>query len=342
MSPRVLLLPVAVLYWIGTSLRSWLYDVGIMRSRSFDKPVICVGNITVGGTGKTPVIEHIVSRLTDEGFSVAVVSRGYRRRTKGQVIATGESTAEEVGDEPRQIKKHYPRVDVVVDADRGAAIDTAIGRGADVVLMDDGMQHRSVNPSVLILVCDYARPLWRDLPLPAGNKRESMYARLRADVVIINKCPRELTRAQAEGIYARLSLNDGQRIFFTSVVYGELMDAEDHIVTDTLLNTLGAVVVAGIGRPGPFFAEVQRRFTAHELRMLAYDDHHAYSAHELSKIEGMLDAEGQNSYLVTTEKDAARLPRKVGRHVVLRLPIKLEVLFGEGEKFDQLVCSMSR
>lgn len=341
MSLRVLLLPFAIIYWLVTSIRSWLYEVGVLHSRTFAKPVICVGNITVGGTGKTPVIERFATLLLEQGFHVAVVSRGYRRNTKGQIIVSTDDMACAIGDEPRQIKKHFPNVDVIVDANRAAAIDTAIARNADVVLMDDGMQHRSVCPSALILVCDYARPLWRDLPLPAGDKRESMYARLRADVVIINKCPPSLSRAEAEAIFSKLSLNDGQKIFFTAIAYADFRDANGNIVHDSLISTLGAVAVAGIGRPAPFFDEVHRRISPAVLTV-TYNDHHTYTLQDLKDLESRLDIAGPNSFLVTTEKDVTRLPPKVGRHPVLALPIRLQVLLGDEQKFNLAITAMAR
>ena len=138
---RLLLLPFAALYWLGTSLRNMAYDLGVLPQRAFGTPVICVGNITVGGTGKTPLTEHIVSLLSRGGRRVAVVSRGYMRKSKGQVVADEESTASQIGDEPCQMKRKFPEADVIVDANRAAAIETAIRRGAAVVVMDDGMQH---------------------------------------------------------------------------------------------------------------------------------------------------------------------------------------------------------
>lgn len=341
MSLRVLLLPVALLYWAVTCLRNWLYNIRALPSRSFAKPVICVGNITVGGTGKTPVIEFVASFLIAQGRRVAVVSRGYRRKTKWQVVASTDSSAQSIGDEPRQIKAHLPTADVIVDANRAAAIDTAFARGADVVLMDDGMQHRAVSPSTLILVCDYARPLWRDLPLPAGNKRESMYNRLRADLVIVNKCPDSLTICEAESIFRHLSLNDGQQILFTSISYGDLLSPDGQTFSDADLEANGAVAVAGIGRPEPFFDEVRRRVGNPDLQTLAYPDHHAFDDKDLQRIAELLDNAGPDSFLVTTEKDATRLPSRIGSHAVATLPIKLNVLFNDEQKLHDFITRRS-
>lgn len=337
MSPRVLLLPVAAIYWAVTCVRNWLYNIHVLPSRTFSKPVICVGNITVGGTGKTPVIESIASLLVAQGKQVAVVSRGYRRKSRGLIIAKVNTPAQMIGDEPRQIKSHLPMVDVIVDSDRAAAIDTAIKRGADVVLMDDGMQHRSVTPSALILVCDYARPLWRDFPLPAGNKRESMYCRLRADAVVVNKCPASLSINEAEEIFCHLSLNDGQRIFFTSIAYANFISSDGNALSDSALAQRGAVAVAGIGRPKPFFDEVRYRLDNSQLKTLAFADHHAFSAQDLKHIEALLDEAGPDSVLVTTEKDATRLPAQIASHTVTSLPIKLDVLLGDSHKFNELI-----
>lgn len=336
---RLLLLPVAIIYWLVTTVRNWLYDIGALRSRSFRKPVICVGNITVGGTGKTPIIEHLARLLSERGLRVAVVSRGYRRKSRGQVVAAEGATAETVGDEPCQIKRHLPVVDVIVDADRAAAIDTAIARGADAVLMDDGMQHRSVRPSALLMVCDYARPLWRDLPLPAGDRRESVTGRLRADIVIVNKCPRSLTKTEAEAIFRHLSPNDGQKIFFSAIAYSAFTAAGGETVDDAEISCRGAVAIAGIGRPEPFFAEVERR-TGQTARM-AFADHHAFSASDMALMGRRLDEAGPDSYAICTEKDATRLPARIGRHEVLTLPIKTEILLGEQARFDNLMLSLA-
>lgn len=336
---RLLLLPAAIVFWLVTTVRNWLYDIGALRSRVFGRPVICVGNITVGGTGKTPIIEHLARLLSGQGLRVAVVSRGYRRKSRGQVVAAEGASAEAVGDEPCQIKRHIPEVDVIVDADRAAAIDTAIARGADVVLMDDGMQHRSVRPSALLMVCDYARPLWRDLPLPAGDRRESVTGRLRADIVIVNKCPRDLTKTEAEAIFRHMSLNDGQKIFFSAIAYSAFTAQDGSAVDDAEISGRGAVAIAGIGRPEPFFTEVERR-TGQTARM-AFADHHTFSDTDIALMGRRLDEAGADSYAICTEKDATRLPARIGRHEVLTLPIKTEILLGEQARFDKLMLSLA-
>lgn len=333
---RLLLLPLAAIYWLATSVRNLLYDIGVLPQRRYGTPVICVGNITVGGTGKTPLTEHIVSLLAGGGRRVAVVSRGYKRKSKGQVVADAACTAESVGDEPCQMKRKHPEADVIVDADRAAAIDTAIGRGADVVVMDDGMQHRSVRPKGLILVVDYARPMWRDMPLPAGNLREDRTARLRADMIVVNKCPPGLTKAQAEVFMSHMSLNDGQGVFFSTIEYGSLRRTDGTPVSDDEAAMHGGVAVAGIGRPEPFFDEVDDRLADMRTRRMAFADHHAYTESDMADIRQVLDSVGPDSVVVCTEKDSMRLPAVEG-HETWVLPITLRVLFGQGDEMDRAI-----
>lgn len=333
---RLLLLPFSVLYWVATSLRNLAYDLGALPQRRFKTPVICVGNITVGGTGKTPLTEHLVSLLSGKGRRVAVVSRGYKRKSKGQVVAEADCTAATVGDEPCQMKRKHPEADVIVDSDRAAAISTAISRGADVVIMDDGMQHRSVRPKGLILVVDYARPMWRDLPLPAGDLREDRTARLRADIVVVNKCPPGLTKSQAEAFMAHMSLNDGQQVFFSTIEYGTMRRPDGSPVSDDEAAMRGGVAVAGIGRPEPFFNEVADRLADGRMRRMAFADHHAYSPSDMADISRVLDSVGADGVIVCTEKDSMRLPAVSGRETWV-LPIALRVLFGQSDELDKAV-----
>lgn len=337
---RLLLLPVGALYWVVAQARCWLYTAGVLRRRSFGAPVLCVGNITVGGTGKTPVIEHLARLLLSAGWRVAVVSRGYRRKSRGLVVAEDGATAGDVGDEPCQLKRHLPQVDVVVDADRGAAIDCALGRGARVVLMDDGMQHRSVRPGALLLVCDYARPLWSDWPLPAGDLRESAAMARTADVVVVNKCPPSLSRRDADEIRRKMRLRRGQCVFFSAIGYADFVLPGGATVTDQEVAARGAVAVAGVGRPGPFFCEVERRVGL--VRKMSFADHHDFAPADLARIGAELDGVGRRSLLLTTEKDATRLPTHIGGHEVAALPIKTDILFGEAEEFDNKILHLIR
>lgn len=334
-----MLLPLGALYWAAIWVRNWLYAAGVLRSRGFGAPVVCVGNITVGGTGKTPVIERLARLLLADGWRVAIVSRGYRRKSRGLVVAGEGATAADVGDEPSLLKRHLPGADVVVDADRAAAIDCALRRGAQAVLMDDGMQHRGVRPGALVLVCDYARPLWRDWPLPAGDKRESATMARTADVVLVNKCPPSLGRAEAEEIRGKMRLRSGQRLFFSAIGYADFV-CGDAVVTDAEVAARGAVAVAGVGRPGPFFGEVERRVGA--VERFPFADHHGFTPADLERVRVALDGVGERSLLLTTEKDAMRLPPRVGSHEVAALPIRTDILFDQADEFDNEILHKIR
>lgn len=326
---RMALLPVSIIYWIVTGLRNVAYNIGLFGSRSYESRVICVGNITVGGTGKTPIIEHLLRQLGQGGKRMAVVSRGYKRKSKGQVIATPNSTAAEIGDEPCQLKRKFPEADIIVDADRAAAIETALTRHAAAVLMDDGMQHRSVRASATIMVCDYARPIWDDLPLPTGNLREPFMGRMRADIVVVSKCPADLTKRRAEEFVTQLSMPHGTPLFFSTIGYGELLTL-DGKPSLAIRKETPVLALAGIGRPEPFFAEVKRRFA--NVETMSFADHHAYGERDMKSIMAKLRDMGESSIVICTEKDATRLPA-IGGHTVLTLPVEPVFLFGDGDMF---------
>ncbi len=354
----ILLAPVSLCYWFITTVRNIAYDCGWLRSRQYNKAVICVGNITVGGTGKTPVTESVTRHMHQRGEKVAIVSRGYRRKTKGQIIATPRSTAADIGDEPCQMKHKMPWVDLIVDANRAAAIDQALKRGATTVIMDDGMQHRSVQPTALIMVCDYARMPFDDWHLPSGNLREHYLGRLRADIVIVNKCPENLTTLDAEKALLGLNMPSNAPVFFTALSYGELIDQQSlrdggqaqemvqemeqmgsqetnlHLDAEELDPETPVVAVAGIGRPDPFFREVESRFA--KVETMAFADHHDFSPTDMNQIRRRLDALGPDSVVICTEKDAMRMPA-IERHRTLALPIGLKVLFGQEAAFWKAV-----
>lgn len=328
MKPELFLLPFSAIFYAVTSLRNALYDCGILHSRSFAKPVICVGNITVGGTGKTPMIEYLVRNLLN--FKPSLVSRGYRRKTKGFVFANPNSSADEIGDEPHQLLEKFPSMPIAVDTDRINAIEFLLqNTDTQVVLMDDGFQHRSVKAGLNIVVADYARPMWNDHVFPAGRLRESMRGLQRADIVVVNKCPENLSVTEKDEITLRLNLNENQRLFFSAIRYSEpqLIIGNQSITNDKI------VAVAGIGRPQPFFDEVERRYG--EIRKIAFADHHDFSPSDIEKIKNELAQLGSDSVVITTEKDAQRF----GNHdfTIYALPISLKILFDEQEKFNKTI-----
>ena len=333
MMRRILLWPLSLIYLAVTLVRNWLYDCGLIRVRRFGRPGICVGNITVGGTGKTPFIDFVASLLHDH--RPALVSRGYRRKSKGLQVASASSTAADIGDEPMQMHLRHPSMPVAVSADRAEAIDYLLANtDAGVVLMDDGFQHRRVAAGLNVLVMDYARPMWRDMVFPAGNLREGIGGRNRASVWIVNKCPAAMTDEERRSIARRLKPRDGERLFFSAVEYGDLvpMDAGSASVRPQ-----SVLAVAGIGRPQPFFDEVRRRF-AH-VETLAFADHHNYTGRDIALIGQRLGSlPAGPAALVVTEKDAMRLR---GVHDFdgksFYLPIRLKILFGEERELEQII-----
>lgn len=215
--------PVSMLYGIGASIRNKLFDWGMLRSRSFPFPLICIGNLTVGGTGKTPHTEYLI-RLLKKEFKVAALSRGYKRETKGFVLASSSSTAAEIGDEPFQMARKFPDITVAVDADRCEGINLIQEKcpATEVILLDDAFQHRYVTPGLSVLLTDYNRPIYEDQLLPAGRLRETRNGKKRADMIIVTKCPAGLSDTEQESIKRKLQPHSGQKVLFTTMKYGKL------------------------------------------------------------------------------------------------------------------------
>lgn len=306
-------------------VRNWLYSKGMVHVSTFARPVICVGNITVGGTGKTPFIEYLLRLLHDSKPSI--VSRGYHRKTKGLVVATSYSTSAEIGDEPCQMHAKYPHVPLAVDEDRSEAIRCLIdSTDTGVVLMDDGFQHRETKAGFYVLMADYARPMWSDWTFPAGNMREPWSGRHRADIIVVNKCPQAMSQEERDSIVRMM--NTSRPIFFTAIAYGNLKDMGGASVPG--IN--GRVVaVAGIGRPEPFFEELDLRYGT--VERMTFADHHNYTS---SDVEAIKKVASDGAVVITTEKDFTRLP-SLGDIKVFYMPIELKVLFGDEDKLNLIL-----
>lgn len=336
---RKLLLPFSFIYSGITSMRNLMYDRGWKRSVRFSVPVICVGNITVGGTGKTPCIEYLI-RLVSESHKPSLISRGYRRKTKGLLMATSLSDADEIGDEPFQMKRRFPNLPIVVSADRVLGINHLIRNSdTDVVLMDDGFQHRSVKAGLYVLMTDYHRPMWNDYTFPAGMLREPASGRRRAAIIIVNKCPNHLSQEEQESIRKRLIVNGEQNLFFTRIKYGNFKSfSSESGMGDVAYDTI--IAVSGIGNPHPFHAYLKQK--ARTIVEMPFGDHHHFTQEDLDGVEHQfVAAQCVNKCVVITEKDAARLHGVdlsgygFASHLLF-LPIELEFLNGKN-KFDQLI-----
>lgn len=336
---RKLLLPFSWIYGGITSLRNLLYDKGWFRSVTFDAPVICVGNITVGGTGKTPCIEYLILLLSDIR-QPGLVSRGYRRKTKGVVMADAGSDALAIGDEPYQIKQRFPGLPIVVSGDRVKGIAHLLAHSkTNVVLMDDGFQHRAVQAGLYVMMMDYHRPIWKDHPFPAGSLREPASGRRRAHILIVNKCPGTLSEEERDLFFRKLTLRPNQHLFFTSINYGSLKPFKHNNELPSRIDRI--LAISGIANPTPFHNYLVD--SGYSVMPMPFGDHHHFGDDDLRRVEAsFLNAAGGVNIVVMTEKDAARmdsmdLARFAFANHLYYLPIGLEFLFNEKNKFDQLI-----
>lgn len=310
---KLLLLPFSWLYGMAVRFRNLLFDRKILKQHTFDVPVICIGNITVGGTGKTPHTEYLVSLLS-ENYQVAVLSRGYKRKSKGFRIVSTVSSPDQVGDEPLQIKSKFPEILVAVDSDRKNGIEKLLSlkEKPDVILLDDGFQHRYVKPSLSILLVDSNRPVYEDSLLPAGNLREQLSGKDRASVVVVTKCSKEMQPIDFRIYEEGLDLFAYQELYFTGFDYGMLKPLFPEAGSDTMklqaLTDKQVYLVTGIAQPQPL-AEMLKKY-CDSIHTRFFPDHYFFKKEDIRKIMNeMDDASGSenNKIVVTTEKDAMRL-----------------------------------
>jgi tetraacyldisaccharide 4'-kinase len=334
---RILLSPLALLYRVITGLRNYAYDRGLRPVASFDVPVISVGNLTVGGTGKTPMIEHLL-RLLQGNHRVATLSRGYGRETKGFRLAGPDDTARTLGDEPAQFYRKFGTwATVAVGEDRAFAIPNILQGREDtaVVLLDDAYQHRRVKATFTILLSDYNRPFYTDMLLPAGRLRESRGGAARADVVVVTKCPSEIQEEECIEIEKRVRRYAQKPVFFTTVHYGAPTPFGEHTLTTPLSEI---ILVTGIAQAAPLKKYVAESYTV--VAHLALGDHHAYSTSDLDTLRRLVRQHPQASIL-TTEKDMVKLIDKQLSQARAGLPfffLPIEVQFVKnGEDFDAMI-----
>ena len=342
--------PLSSLYGLGVELRNQLFELNILKSRSFTTPVISVGNITVGGTGKTPHVEYLVRLLSNEA-KVAVLSRGYKRKTHGYQLADKDSTMRDIGDEPYQMKLKFPNIEVAVDANRCEGIDHLINdeqtKDTDVIILDDAYQHRYVKPGINILLVDYHRLIIYDELLPSGRLREPIESKKRADIVIITKCPDSLNPIDYRVLTKAMKLYAYQSLFFTSLHYGApyLLFGGDETRVPKKQNS-DVLLLTGIASPEQMIDDVQPNVKS--LKPLTFPDHHAFSPRDIEKINNTFAAMPEESRVIlTTEKDAARLRNVSGlseevKQRLLVLPVEVKFML-DGEKiFNDKIISYVR
>lgn len=332
---RWLLLPFAWLYGLVTGLRNLFFSNGWLRSFSFDFPIILVGNLSAGGTGKTPHIEYLI-RLLKSDHKVATLSRGYKRTYTGFGIATELSRVEDIGDEPKQYKQKFPDVEVAVSIDRVMGVYQLLEDepATQVILMDDGFQHRRIKAGLNILLTTWQKPFTRDQLIPVGRLRESRSGKRRAQVIIVTKCPADISAGQRQDMISELHLTSEQQVFFTTLTYGNVYP---------LFNTgqqmpvnARPLVVTGIAGNKAMLEHL--RITYPQLERMSYADHHYFTA---ADIKNMQQRAGESKCIITTEKDAMRLMEQeeaitaAGLQVFV-LPVEVTFI-ADGDKFDTMV-----
>lgn len=348
------LYPASWLYGMAVALRNKLFDWGTLRSKSFNVPTICIGNIAVGGTGKTPHTEYLI-KLLHERYHVAVLSRGYKRHTKGFVLADEKSTARTIGDEPYQMKSKFPDIHVAVDANRCRGMEKLLTLKApevEVVLLDDAFQHRYVKADINILLTDYHRLFCDDELLPAGQLREPGQGKNRAQIVIVTKCPANIKPIDFNIINKRLGLYPYQQLYFSSLRYGNLQAVFSGAAAaaerdlSSLTPDAQVLLVTGIASPAPLAEEI-KRFTPH-MDLLSFGDHHDFTQRDVLLIKERFEKLGGSQRLIiTTEKDATRLVHHPAIDEELKasmyaLPVEIEILQNQQDNFNQHIIGYVR
>jgi tetraacyldisaccharide 4'-kinase len=299
---RKLLFPISLIYGLIVFLRNRLYDLGIFSSRQFTTKTICVGNLSVGGTGKTPMIELLVRSLSSN-YKLAILSRGYKRKSEGFLLSTENTSVEDLGDEPFQLKTEFPDVTVAVDADRRNGIQQLESIiKPDIILLDDAFQHRKVNPDFSILLTAYDNLYVDDWYLPTGNLRDSKGEAKRAHIIVVTKCPSDISKQEQVTIAAKMNLAHDQKLLFSYLMYNT--DLKGTAVSLEALKGKKVTLVTGIANPEP----LERFLTSTGLTFehLKFNDHHFFTDHEIEVLKS-------KECILTTEKDYVRLQTKIAQ-----------------------------
>ncbi len=337
---KIILLPFSFIYWLITATRNKLYDFGVFPSKEFDFPVICIGNLSVGGTGKTPHTEYIINLLANK-YKIAVLSRGYKRKTKGFKIVDNRDTAETVGDEPLQIFLKNKNIIVAVDEKRYRGISNLrkLDSKPEIVLLDDAFQHRRVKAGLNILLTDYSKPYTDDFILPSGRLRESKNGSKRADLIVVTKSPSVLSPLEIRRITSIINPEAYQKVFFSYIDYLGLKPlntkAESLIKFKESLKNSSVLLVSAIANPRPLKLYLKRY--SKEVKSVDFNDHHQFEISDYTKIKKSLDEIfSQNKSIVITEKDAVKFDLSQFSDVpVFCIPISISFHKKEEESFNE-------
>ncbi|MCU0472824.1 MAG: tetraacyldisaccharide 4'-kinase [Bacteroidales bacterium] len=349
----ILLYPFSLLYGLVTSIRNFLYNAEILKSQEFSIPLICVGNLTIGGTGKTPHTEYL-AELLKRSFSVVILSRGYKRKSSGFMFADANSKVSDIGDEPMQIFRKLPDITVAVDRNRVRGIEKILKEKpeTEVIILDDGFQHRKITPGFSILLSDFDRLMIRDHLLPYGNLRESINNMDRADIILVTKSPEKISPIQRRLIVKEIHKAPYQNLYFTSITYKDpvpvfgnhLQEATPSFPDDS--SSCGIVLVTGIANPKPFYEYLGKSFN--EIIHLQFGDHHLFTLNDVNKIsDAWASLRSQQKYVITTEKDAVRLQEFTNfaepvKSSFYYIPVGTKFLNDDQDEFDNLIVDYVR
>ena len=346
------LLPFSWLYGLAVIIRNELFELNILKTRRFDIPVISVGNITVGGAGKTPHVEYLIRLLKDK-MKVAVLSRGYKRKSRGYVLAGNNTPMREIGDEPYQMKIKFPDIRVAVDKKRCEGIDRLTTdeetKDTDVILLDDAFQHRYVQPGINILLVDYHRLIIYDKLLPAGRLREPLSGKHRADIVIITKCPDTLNPIDYRVLSKAMELYPFQQLYFTKLEYCPLEPIFHKGLSIPLTEIRGknVLLLTGIASPRQLETDINAYTGSNALTMHSFPDHHSFTQKDIRRINAAFAGMEAPRMIITTEKDQARLMgiETLSDDVkdnIYALPIKVRFMLDKEETFNKKIISYVR
>ena len=339
---QILLAPFSFLYGIGVSIRNFLYKHGVLKGVEFNLPVISVGNLSVGGAGKSPHIEYLI-RLLKEYIDIATLSRGYGRKTKGYLEVHGNMTAEQAGDEPLQFKRKFPEIMVTVCESRTFAIPKIMMARPETtaILLDDAFQHRSVKPGMNILLTEYSHPFTRDFLLPAGRLREWRSAYERADIIIVSKCPPQLSEEDRKAFTEEISPLPHQKLYFSYYDYGQPYFILNPKYRLEFTPELEVLLISAIARTDYLQSYLEQKVD--RIKSMEYEDHHYFTKYDVGQLKANFDRiETNRKVILTTEKDAMRLqlPHQYIREhqlPVFALPVQVRFHFDQGQDFDDTI-----
>ena len=330
---RWILLPASLIYQFIIWTRNILYDKGIFKSQSFSIPTIVIGNLAIGGTGKSPMTEYLI-RLLHDKYKIATLSRGYGRKTKGFKYVEIDSTALEIGDEPLQFKRKFPKLTVAVSEDRCYGVNILQDKH-DLIILDDAYQHRKLNPGYSILLFDFQSLFQTSLTLPTGNFRDNFSASKRASLIIITKCPDYISDKQKQHIEHKIRKHNNCPIFYTKISYSTAVDIRGNKLSNQL-EKFDILLLSGIANPKPLISHLSKQNTVHTI---VFPDHHNYSLADFEKVKKSFDElQSSNKIIITTEKDMQRIDDHVfANYPLYYIPIELQSVDKQQLTFDHFI-----